>query len=1020
MVSKKQSQNVLPALLIAGKWGLYGGLLAYSALGGTTSIRTFSSGGLTFTGIADKTRDYVGAEVLILAALVGFIVVEWILDQLQSRMSPLTTESFKMNLLLANIPAAFALSGIFFANRLNLALILYSTAAEIVLFVCLTGRLLRAGLSPKHPQNEPSLDLDFAWVLPVLAFSLLAGALTLPSWIAFFLVVTHTSVGSINLEDMSSAGGWILAAAGGIASVIIFTQPKASSVAKSGCILLGLTQIALLAGGVRLLGPLLPAGDTLQYFLKISVFGSVCISLIMLTSIARTVGMIATIMRASDPMGYLKNGTILNPVAVVLAAIVLKVSFDLPTTNINDEYHTGEFALPYWALAKFDLLPYVNLDPARGWVNLIYGFFGEVLFKPAWANYAFMTPYLLCGALLFLFFALRGLIGVWAAFFLICLAPPPNNLTEIDLVITGIFCILCYTSSRLRPATWLVVWVMLGTGAVLFAPGQGGLIVVATGLLGAVRFLEAVQADRSALIRNAILVVTVGAILCLVTPLGVLIFGAVRYGIEQSSANTEMNGIAWKADAQVGHGMLWEAFRTSWLFVTVGIGIAVYLGLRRSLTNFNFRTLLRETYSPHFVVGVPIIILGILFVPRAAGRIDAGVVSRMGIASVWFVTILLPIYAFVGSGVRAAYRPVLILVFTALAGAFASLLNYTWTANPFDRMMGVGNVSNIVNGHDVGLDRLGLYRGDIEWVKKRVSMKAFIDAEIPEQGTFVDLTNRSGLYYLFNRRPPIEAAVYNLTNIDQQIRAIKSLQQTPPGLALAGPDAITHDGGAIGLRAPALFRYIIENYRPIEGGGAIWLKPLPPAALGQASNAMHSEAEMAILARAFGQLDLGALPRVWGDAWKYLSPQLTPFRTGDLGAATLHDAVLAPNGTIISNGPDTYAVLDVSALGMVGSEAGIVSFDFNCEGAAAPPVMEIYWTTARAPEPDISRMVIFQAPNGRIVVPVDASPSWVLGGKIMSVRFDLRKRASCHAWRISDLAFSQRSYLPNIRRMWLP
>ena len=60
--------------------------------------------------------------------------------------------------------------------------------------------------------------------------------------------------------------------------------------------------------------------------------------------------------------------------AAVLFAVFVKINFDLPGMSINDDYHTGEFVLPYWAWKQFGLLPYVDLFPARGWTNVIVGF----------------------------------------------------------------------------------------------------------------------------------------------------------------------------------------------------------------------------------------------------------------------------------------------------------------------------------------------------------------------------------------------------------------------------------------------------------------------------------------------------------------------------------------------------------------------------------------------------------------------------------------------------------------------
>lgn len=1003
-----RAENAIPAALVAGKFGIYGGLLGYAAFRGVSSVRTLSAGSLTLAGPADKYRDYAGAAGAILAALIAFVVIFELLEWLSRNLSPLTRRSLLRNLVLANIPAAFAIAGCVFSNQIDLVNVLYSSVAETTLLACLLGSIWRNGVLR-------SVDLDFTWVLPVLVFGLLAGALTVPSWVALAAATTHLQTGPLDIAKLSSILAKVSLAGSAILSVVVFLRADIRSIARSGCLLLGLAQIALILGGVRLVGPLIKVGGELQFFLQVSVLGGVCLGLFLIASLALTARTTLAAWRRPDPRPDLWSGKLLNPVAVAIAAIALKVSLDAPSFSVLDEYHTGEAAVPFWALAKFHLLPYVELAPARGWMNLIYGAFGELMFKPSWVNYGFMGPYLALSAYLFLFVGLRGLTGGWFAFFLVCLAPPPNSLSEIDLVMTGLFALICVTSLKCRPATWLIVWVVLGTAAVLFAPGQGGLLVAATGLLGLARFAEAVQGDRKLLLRNLLGLAGIAAVLGLLTPLGPMIFGAVRYGLEQSSANTEMNAIAWRPSPGMT-GFLWETFRMSWVIVTAGIGISVYLGLRLRRPFAFSHLFAHRARTMTFVIGIPIVILGLLFIPRAAGRIDPGSLSRLGIASIWFATILLPLYAFLQLRSRRLRQTIVVLACAALAGAYAPLFSYSWTMNPFDRIPATAKAADIVHGDDSGLPRLGPFLGNPDWMKQRAALKAFLDETIAETDTFLDMTNRSALYYLFDRRPPIEVAVYNLTNAKQERRAIASLQKQPPGLVLAGPGAILHDNAPVGLRSPLLFRYVIENYRPLEGGGGIWLKP----ALAQDRDAPRRRDEIDLLTRGFAVQNLGALPHAWGKAWNQLKPQLVATSSADFAKAVLHDAVLSADGTISATGPDPYATLDVSNLGIVGSESGIVSFDFQCVTPTAPSPLELFWTTEQAPSVGPARSVSFQANDGRIIVPVDAFPAWTLGGKISSLRIDLANRAACGSWRISDLTFAQRADLVEARKMWRP
>ena len=60
---------------------------------------------------------------------------------------------------------------------------------------------------------------------------------------------------------------------------------------------------------------------------------------------------------------------------VLLAILVYLQSGPLGWPGISpDEYHSGEFYLPWWLFNKYGYLPFINYQPARGLINYIPGF----------------------------------------------------------------------------------------------------------------------------------------------------------------------------------------------------------------------------------------------------------------------------------------------------------------------------------------------------------------------------------------------------------------------------------------------------------------------------------------------------------------------------------------------------------------------------------------------------------------------------------------------------------------------
>ena len=998
------------ALVMSGKAAFFCAAGIYAMMGGVSSISTFSSGALTYWGVTAKSRDYAAMTTFIVVALLLFALLYDLLRDRGARLQDDSLVSLRRSLVLANIPACYALGQLVFGPALPMAFLAYSSIAEIILLLCFASFQASQRRSRRREREETASASVFNWVLPVLLFSGVAGAATPVSWVAFWLVGKPAAIQWGELLRASRTGLAIALAVAGTACVVICAFRPRGRVERGGYLLLAVAQICLLLGLVRLVGPVQFVDGTLQYAASLTPTARGMLVLVAIAAISHVAWRAFRIMRASAAENWMRRGYTVSPLAVALLALLLKIGlFAGVPTHLADEYHSGEFALPYWSYKTFGLLPYVELAPNRGLINLLHGWIAEEILGGTYSSYAFTASYFTLLLFVMLFVCLRWALGPWPALLISCLAPTANGLAEIDVFNTAMLAVICRASWALRPITWLQMWVVLGTGAVLFAPGQGGLLVLATGLLGLTRLRMTLSADAGAVVRTGLILLGVATALVTLTPLGQILFGAIQYGLEQSQANTEANAVPWALsfeNAPIRGKAFWEGLRSLWLLVTVGIGTSVYLVLRHSGRSWPL--------NRHFVIGVPIVLLGLLFVVRAASRIEAGNWSRLGAATAWFILLMLPLYMYF------CYRPRVEAWCAVGVVASAGLISPFRPAFQDMRQFGAVPIyagTAITDGSSIGLAPLG--RGPIsqEKIDNYLTLKRFVDAEIPQQDTFIDLTNRSSLYYLLRRRPAMEVAAYNLTNERQQARAVRALAAKPPGFVLASSQNVVWDGGSVSLRAHVLYRFVLENYQPFEVEGVIWMKrrqqPLAEEGTGSAS---LGEAELALLMRVFAQNNLGALPRAWGTARSALSHQMTNLRRISLDGIALHDLAARVDGKLDVIGQQPHFDLYLRDLGITGMNAGILALRMWCSGPASMPSFRVSWTNELIKTKTDAHSVVMQGVSqGHLIIPLDSAPSWVFGGIVSSLRFALVDPTQCKEWRISSVDLGQRAGLARTR-----
>jgi hypothetical protein len=671
--------------------------------------------------------------------------------------------------------------------------------------------------------------------------------------------------------------------------------------------------------------------------------------------------------------------------AVALSVLVILGSPDVGVAAIpKDDFHFGEFLTPFWAWRQHALIPYWDYAPARGLTNYTSGLMSAWLFDGSAAS--LQTAQSVSRVLYWAITVpiLARPLGVIGALIASLLMAPPNGYSEVDTLVTAGLVIVVQTYLTRRPATFLGVWGLVGTALVLIAPGQGGLLVLATLPLGTPAIVAAWSSDRRRLIR--VLLGSLGAALGLLatTPFGKMLAGAVRYGIEQAPLNSVANGIPWA----MYETWLRQALRFSWLGVGLGAALlALMATVSTSPGDERRRTLAWAS---------PIALLCALFVEKAAGRIDPGTLSRAGLASIWMVALLAPLLAVLlrPEARRDAALVTVILVAALVRSPAGSLSVSTLWHRPVAR---VTPDSSIVVGAEHGLPAIGTGQMSPEHLARLVAVKRVLDRVVEPGETYLDVTNRSAQYFYFNLPPPIESgAYYNLISGNQNLRAVRRLSERPPPIALVYADNILHDGGTTATRAHLLYRFLIRHYEPVEVEEQVFMvrpdrlgRILPP---GTGSDSGPAAAKLALLDRAFLVADLRRVPQSWGASLSSLRQQIREVSRVEFVQASAGDPTLRA---------------DLTPQDLAGKDVGLLQLTVVCLDRVRERRFSLAWSGDRG---QASGRIVFGARGGKkttLLVPLDVQPRWLLTNRLEQLRLGVDE-PSCKDFRVTEARFHQR------------
>lgn len=677
------------------------------------------------------------------------------------------------------------------------------------------------------------------------------------------------------------------------------------------------------------------------------------------------------------------------PLAALLILIFLSAT-SMPNVSADD-YHYGEQLLPFYMIVKYHIVPYYDYALAHGFVDLIPSI-GSSLFFDGTASTLHEGNRVLTALLVILSFMIAyRYVGLLTATLLITLLLP-----------IGIWYFIAASMSliimNIRVERLGVSFFLISLISFLLAPGQGAIFIIAMLPLVFYRVWNSKTIILNLKATGIAFVVLIVSALLMPWILD-MIFSAVRYVLENGPVNFQAYGIAWHHSWNTSQTInsslaIYEVIRTSWIFVPIFILsfwlLEYYKGKKEA-----------------FFYGLFALVFVLLMHKYSLGRIDPFGLSRLGIVSKAGIPLLFLSVYFLHFPKRKHAYFALFFVF------WMGLLTPDYLHSPIiQAKRGIPNIGTLTKGEEIGIPKLGNGRTNTIHINRTLAIKKIADQFLDDNETFVDVSNRGGLYFYLDRRMPIEAVPYNQPHPSMQQRSVDKLSENPPPMALLKADNINHDGRSVSIRTYRLYRWVMDNYIPVAMGEIIigvhknkvdvFQNRFPNIALSKAP-----EDTMLLWDKVFLLRDLQQLPISWGNSQKTLNERMSNIKGISFTATGFNNAKAIGSEKYQVIGNDPFIVYDISQHVISGSDAGILSFDFLCDKENTKPRMQVFWS---ADDYGITEKtsVHFNAHNGHVIVPLDAMPRWISAGQIKQVRIDLQNHTDCNVFSIENLKISQR------------
>lgn len=621
-----------------------------------------------------------------------------------------------------------------------------------------------------------------------------------------------------------------------------------------------------------------------------------------------------------------------------------------PLPGYSNLYEFGSRLPVFWEVYQGRAIPFKD-------VFMTYGLWDyAVFYLTSWFSGSFTAAAAEFGSYLLLvlvfsaqFLALCAILPVGAAF-LICLWISPGAWSAVIIY----FSLLFIPGLMRRPGAWILVWALL-SGLAPFARIPQGTICVVAGLPAFVwQAIVLHRTNRKDFIKIFGILI-VWALMFFIGPFSDYFWGLIRTYLEIAGVNSPWAANSWSLDQEI--------------FLKVLLGNAVIaaplLAAIAGLVIWRFGKLKTAPLAAFMVFSL-VTVYALCAISYGFSRVDGCAYLRQ--LQVLFS--ILPVMV----AVVLAFVPKrsVFLACTALVLICISMMGQLKLPTPGQGLAlssnppGVG-AQELADAGKYGLPHLGIGKFPPGHLGEEQALKKSLDRFLTPKETFLDLT-MVGLHYFSSQRPMVTPyPVYYVYPGDApQFRAIKRLRRHNVRASLL--ETLSFDDSPSSLRAHYLYRYGLLNGIPFQiTPSKSLLMPL--------ENYRHAGVEVPEKAKALELLDrqfperrLNFIPVVWGRGYQKFAPGLDLIR--DLGKPE----VTRKDFSRVFHYPMPSP--------MQGVKAGLLVLDIAMDPNESV-LMTARWTEKGSDHP--KHYVQFQARAGTLIVPLDASPRWLLGRDIDSL-----------------------------------
>jgi len=541
-----------------------------------------------------------------------------------------------------------------------------------------------------------------------------------------------------------------------------------------------------------------------------------------------------------------------------------------------DDYHNGEVLLPWFLYQKFDCIMYTDYIPSRGAVNYVPGFF-LWLFKGH--DFSYIYSFYKWGNLPLYFLALTVL----------------RRRSSLLLAVTG-----CAAVTALTPGIGagillgMICWAYLSDPKWSENPVKMLLIFFITGFIGTIYSLTdtavvfcamipmagymlylAWQQQRRQLLWAAAAAALFGAGLFMIPLSRQILLGTADVLLHQSDIYTTAHCVPLMKH-NIASNMLFNIF-----YITVNYGFILLIII------FSIRLFIPVKNNDkkefiHYFSTAALVVLGIILIQRAAGRMSCGQHERAMLVTLIIMVTALPVWYqdWSGQKLKLPY----LLVFCVITGVYGKYTEcFISLDGKYDGV--IFEPENTVNPAAAGLPHLGSNTVlDKKHFEHHIQVKSLVDSILSESektNSFWDLTNNSTIYAYCGDGmiPPMSYPAYFYvasTSLAEKMRS--QIDDKKPILVLIKGKNIEFFEGMLPLRSFQIYTYLLDNYRVFSDvNGKIWMIRKGYEDRLEKSELVNKSSldNMDLLADALSDKHIDGYPGSWGNSMALLQKKLT-------------------------------------------------------------------------------------------------------------------------------------------------